>query len=185
MTDITATTKEVLALIHSGAQHTARSPRIGPNGGADAAVPVVIILVAPDEESASPAMTIHGDRVAAAVRQLLAAMNVGTRRRSQSAPPELVVTAAEHSRPVHVPTDVAAAADRSAAVDRLTRREREILDLVAEGYTDAGIAQQLVISRRTVNNHVGSILAKLGVDNRTQAAGYATTGQHVQLRSAV
>ncbi|RDH78863.1 LuxR family transcriptional regulator [Mycolicibacterium moriokaense] len=55
----------------------------------------------------------------------------------------------------------------------LTRREREILELLAAGHSDADIANALYISQRTVNNHVHAILGKLGVNNRTQAAGFA------------
>jgi DNA-binding CsgD family transcriptional regulator len=54
--------------------------------------------------------------------------------------------------------------------DHLTRREREILELLAVGHSDAQIAGRLFISQRTVNNHVHAILHKLGVHNRTQAA---------------
>jgi DNA-binding NarL/FixJ family response regulator len=52
----------------------------------------------------------------------------------------------------------------------LTRREREVLDLLAEGDSDGDIAAALYISPRTVGNHVSAILAKLGMQNRTQAA---------------
>jgi DNA-binding NarL/FixJ family response regulator len=55
----------------------------------------------------------------------------------------------------------------------LTRREREILELLAVGHSDAEIANRLFISQRTVNNHVHAILNKLGAQNRTQAATYA------------
>ena len=45
----------------------------------------------------------------------------------------------------------------------LTPREREVLGLMAEGKTNAGIARQLWVSEKTVETHVGSILGKLGV----------------------
>ena len=52
---------------------------------------------------------------------------------------------------------------------RLTRRELEVLHLVARGETDQGIADQLYLSRRTINCHVANILAKLDVPSRTAA----------------
>jgi DNA-binding NarL/FixJ family response regulator len=55
----------------------------------------------------------------------------------------------------------------------LTRRELEILRLVATGRSNADIAEQLVISALTVKNHVSHILAKLHTTNRTAAAAYA------------
>lgn len=55
----------------------------------------------------------------------------------------------------------------------LTSREREVLDLICLGRTNAEIAQQLVISTRTVGHHVSAILTKLGVANRGQAIAAA------------
>jgi DNA-binding NarL/FixJ family response regulator len=55
----------------------------------------------------------------------------------------------------------------------LTDREVEVLRLLAAGRENADIAQELFISPRTVKNHISSILAKLHVDNRIQAAVYA------------
>jgi len=52
----------------------------------------------------------------------------------------------------------------------LTAREAEVLALVSEGMTDSAIAARLVLSRRTVEHHVASILAKLGVASRQEAA---------------
>ncbi|MFC9972814.1 ATP-binding protein [Spirillospora sp. NPDC127200] len=60
--------------------------------------------------------------------------------------------------------------------DRLTRREREIAGLVAEGLSNRQIAERLVISKRTVDSHVEHILAKLGYTSRAQVAGWVSRG---------
>jgi DNA-binding NarL/FixJ family response regulator len=51
----------------------------------------------------------------------------------------------------------------------LTAREREVLDLIAAGRTNAAIARQLVISGKTVSNHISAIFAKLQVADRAEA----------------
>jgi len=56
--------------------------------------------------------------------------------------------------------------------DKLTIREKEILELVAEGLTNQGIADELVIEIGTVKNHVHNILDKLNVHSRQDAAIY-------------
>jgi DNA-binding NarL/FixJ family response regulator len=55
-------------------------------------------------------------------------------------------------------------------LDQLTDREREVLLLIAQGRANKRIALELGISEKTVKNHVGHVLAKLGVTDRTQAA---------------
>ena len=62
-----------------------------------------------------------------------------------------------------------APADTSIAQD-LSEREREVLGLLGRGLTNAEIAERLYLSGGTVRNYVSSILAKLGVSDRTQAA---------------
>jgi two-component system, NarL family, response regulator DegU len=57
--------------------------------------------------------------------------------------------------------------------DNLTRREVEVLGLIAEGLINKQIAKQLYISEKTVKNHVSNIFKKLNVSDRTQAAIYA------------
>ena len=58
----------------------------------------------------------------------------------------------------------------------LSEREQEVLELIAEGLTNAEIAAQLFISPVTARNHVSNILTKLRVTNRTQAARHARGG---------
>jgi non-specific serine/threonine protein kinase len=56
---------------------------------------------------------------------------------------------------------------------RLTRREREVIALIARGYSNRAIAEALVIAERTAEIHVGNILGKLGFTSRARAAAYA------------
>lgn len=70
---------------------------------------------------------------------------------------------------------------RQRAIDRLTQtpgghltdREREVLALVARGYTNRQIADRLVVTEKTARNHVSHILEKLGMSRRSEAAAFA------------
>jgi NarL family two-component system response regulator LiaR len=69
--------------------------------------------------------------------------------------------------------DAIAQAPGSDPAERLTPREREVLELIAQGRPNKLIARELEISEKTVKAHVGRVLEKLGVSDRTQAALYA------------
>ena len=55
------------------------------------------------------------------------------------------------------------------SLDHLTAREREILEAIAQGLDNGGIARDLKISEKTVRNHVSTVMSKLGVTSRSQA----------------
>jgi NarL family two-component system response regulator LiaR len=59
------------------------------------------------------------------------------------------------------------------ALEALSQREREVLELMAEGMSNLEIAEKLGIGEKTVKTHVSNVLAKLGVADRTQAAVFA------------
>lgn len=79
---------------------------------------------------------------------------------------------------------VTVAANRPLTEDPLTDREVEVLRLVAQGLSNQEIAKTLTISERTVGNHIGSILRKLHLANRTQAALYALRRGLVDISTA-
>jgi DNA-binding CsgD family transcriptional regulator len=78
--------------------------------------------------------------------------------------------------------DVVAYATRSSASrerpkygwESLTPGERQVVDLATDGSTNPQIAAQLLISRETVKSHLANVYRKLGVNNRSALAAYAT-----------
>lgn len=66
-------------------------------------------------------------------------------------------------------------------IDALTRRELEVLKLVAKGHFNKEIAIQLDISERTVKNHISSIFRKIDVSDRTQAAVFAIKNNLIKI----
>ncbi|MFR9723376.1 response regulator [Streptomyces sp. MS19] len=55
---------------------------------------------------------------------------------------------------------------------RLTEQERRILDLIGDGLTNRAIGEELHLAEKTIKNYVSSVLAKLGMERRSQAAAY-------------
>jgi RNA polymerase sigma factor (sigma-70 family) len=92
------------------------------------------------------------------------------RRRAATAEP-LRINAGDRALVVEL-VDGALLLEEEQVLPRLTPREREILDLVAEGWTNAEIAESLWVSRGTVRKHLDNIYAKLGVHTRTAAAAF-------------
>ena len=65
---------------------------------------------------------------------------------------------------------------------QLTEQERKILDLIADGLTNRQIAEKMFLAEKTVKNYVSTILAKMGMSNRSEAAAYVArleAGQNI------
>jgi two-component system, NarL family, nitrate/nitrite response regulator NarL len=75
------------------------------------------------------------------------------------------------------PPKPAGYSDARRLASHLTERERECLDLLVEGLDTAAMARKLAVSRTTVRTHVQSILTKLGVHSRLEAASFAVRYQ--------
>jgi WD40 repeat protein/DNA-binding CsgD family transcriptional regulator/transcriptional regulator with XRE-family HTH domain len=109
-----------------------------------------------------------------AALQALGASSTAAWAEGRGMTPDQALTARE---PVTLPRETQPSSSSAKAAvlypNDLTAREVEVLRLLAQGLTDAQIAEQLVISVHTAHNHVKSILSKLGVPNRSAASTYA------------
>lgn len=73
-------------------------------------------------------------------------------------------------------------AERQDLIERLTAREREILNLIGEGADNKTIADRLVVSPHTVRTHVQNLLAKLGAHSKLEALTIAARRGLVELK---
>ena len=93
-----------------------------------------------------------------------------------------------HDGHVLLAPEAVSALARGSRADTLTAREREVLEGIVGGRSNREIARSLQVSEKTVKAHVSAVLAKLGVQDRTQAAVYAvrdsTDGRRGLLRSS-
>lgn len=71
---------------------------------------------------------------------------------------------------------------KKSMIDSLTKREFEILKLIAQGLLNKEIAAMLNISERTVKNHISNIFKKIDVSDRTQAAVFAIKNGIVEIK---
>ena len=68
---------------------------------------------------------------------------------------------------------------KDARLEALTDQERRILEYIGDGLTNRQIGEQMHLAEKTVKNYVSSLLAKLGMERRTQAAAFvARLGEH-------
>jgi DNA-binding CsgD family transcriptional regulator len=148
-------------------------PRSLPEG--PAATPAE--LPAAPEEAPSPEAPPREDPVTAPAEPVtLAPARAGAMEIAAAADAPASVLVPELDAPLLVAT--------GEPLDALTTREREVLALIARGYSNAAIAETFVISEGTVKTHVKRVLAKLGLRDRTQAAIYAYETNFVVARSA-
>jgi len=140
-------------------------------------VRVVMLTVSGDEQDLTNAVRSGADGYLLkdlrpeALFQQLRGLALGETPISRAMTGKLFHQLAHQSRPIVQP----------AAAAVLSARECEVLALIAYGYSNQEIADELGIARNTVKNHLRSILAKLGVRNRAQAAAYAVNHRLVCL----
>jgi len=137
-------------------------------GGAAPAVPVVILTVSADERDVVAAVRAGARGYVlkdATVEEIVASVRAAVEGEAVISPRvtgALLAGVREAGAPDDAPAPVA-----------LTDRERDVLQLIAAGMDNAAIGRELYISAGTVRKCVSSILAKLGVDSRVEAAVYA------------
>ncbi|MFL6007968.1 MAG: LuxR C-terminal-related transcriptional regulator [Gaiellaceae bacterium] len=132
---------------------------------------IVVLAAAADRQTVHDMLLAGADAYViktARPEDLLAAVRQTFEGSVFLAPAELL----RSPKPVPVSLEVVPEA-REAALGALTRRETQILRLMAEGLTNVQVARQLWLSEQTVKFHLSNIYRKLGVSNRTEASRWA------------
>ena len=142
-----------------------------------AGVRVVMLTVSEDEQDLTDAVRAGADGyllkdvLPEALFQQLRGLAAGETPISRAMTGKLFHQLSHQSRPTVQPAAAAA----------LSARECDVLALIVSGYSNREIADELGIAHNTVKNHLRSILARLGVRNRAQAAAYAVNNKLVCL----
>jgi DNA-binding NarL/FixJ family response regulator len=137
-------------------------------------VRVLVLTIAVDEQSVTDALLAGACGYLikdAPINQIVEGIRSAARGESSISPR----IASQLVQRVREPADV----EQRLPGAELTPRELQVLDLLARGVDNPGIARTLFLSQHTVKNHVSSILAKLQVENRIQAAVRAVRGDLV------
>ncbi|WP_221177790.1 helix-turn-helix transcriptional regulator, partial [Salinisphaera orenii] len=146
-------------------------------GDQDSAVSHLVAALALDRRTGARPSLAHGQYQLAALR--LAADPVNSRAAAASLLEEAAATAGElgmgtlSAKVDRLSNQNRLSTEESANPDGLSRRELDVVQLLATGHSNREIATRLFVSPNTVANHVRSILAKTNTSNRTQAAAYA------------
>ena len=123
-------------------------------------------------DTAIVVLTIYGDEQH--IQALVKAGAAGYLLKEEDADTVVKVIREIAAGKVSYSEDVLAKVGRGTTTPPLTKRERQVLKLVAQGKTSEQIARELVLVKRTVDFHVENACRKLGVDNRTAAASKAS-----------
>ena len=136
-------------------------------------IKILVLTTFDDDQYVTQAMAYGAkgyllkDTPSVELAQAIRAVNLGYTQLG----PGLFEKAIQH--PETISSNSLDAANIPSKLTELTSREREVLQLIARGYNNREIATELYITERTVKNHVNSILRRLNLRDRTQAAIFA------------
>jgi DNA-binding NarL/FixJ family response regulator len=131
------------------------------------------MLTAYDDDEASQSAVLAG--AAGYVLKDIRGQNLVAAIRTVAAGGSLISAAVTERIRAKLAAPEATRSTGASAGPELTLRERQVLDLIADGLTNRQIGERLGLAEKTVKNYVSELLAKLGMERRTQAAVYAAS----------